>query len=125
MTTRMTSQRLGRLIAAGEVETVRQAVGSSTGLLGRGVERAGQGGWTPLHVAVAEGQGDVVRVLVEAGADLAARTEHNRTPLHIALQHSAALVPSCWSSVPSSTRRVRPTWTTSRGSPSCSTLARR
>jgi ankyrin repeat protein len=93
MTTRMTSQRLGRLIAAGEVETVRQAVGSSTGLLGRGVERAGQGGWTPLHVAVAEGQADVVRVLVEAGADLAARTEHNRTPLHIALQYSAALVP--------------------------------
>jgi ankyrin repeat protein len=93
MTTRMTSQRLGRLIAAGEVEAVRQAVGSSTRLVGRGVERAGQGGWTPLHVAVAEGQADVVRVLVEAGADLAARTEHNRTPLHIALQYSAALVP--------------------------------
>ena len=93
MTTRMTSQRLGRLIAAGDVEAVRQAVESSAGLLGRGVERAGQGGWTPLHVAVAEGQADVVRVLVDAGADLAARTEHNRTPLHIALEHNAGLVP--------------------------------
>src|SRR4029453_5890389 len=93
MTTRMTSQRLDRLIAAGEVEAVREAVGSSAGLLGRGVERAGHGGWTPLHVAVAEGQADVVRVLVDAGADLAARTEHNRTPLHTALQYRAALVP--------------------------------
>src|SRR4029453_5545289 len=93
MTTRMTPQRLDRLIAAGEVEAVREAVGSSAGLLGRGVERAGHGGWTPLHVAVAEGQADVVRVLVDAGADPAARPEHNRTPLHTPLQSRAAPVP--------------------------------
>jgi ankyrin repeat protein len=93
MTTRMTSQRLGRLIAAGDVDAVREAVQSSAGLLGRGIEHAGQGGWTPLHLAVAEGQADIVRVLVEAGADLAARTEHNRTPLHVALQHCPRLVP--------------------------------
>jgi ankyrin repeat protein len=93
MTTRMTSQRLGRLIADGDADAVRAAVQSSAGLLGRGVERAGQGGWTPLHVAVAEGQADVVRVLADAGADLAARTEHNRTPLHVALQYRPALVP--------------------------------
>jgi ankyrin repeat protein len=93
MTTRMTSQRLGRLIAAGDADAVREAVASSAGLLGRGVERVGQGGWTPLHLAVAEGQADVVRVLVDAGADLAARTEHNRTPLHVALQYCPRLVP--------------------------------
>jgi ankyrin repeat protein len=89
----MTSQRLDRLIADGDVDAVREAVRSSAGLLGRGVERAGQGGWTPLHLAVAEGQADVVRVLVDAGADLTARTEHHRTPLHIALQYRPALVP--------------------------------
>jgi ankyrin repeat protein len=93
MTTRMTSQRLGRLIADGDADAVREAVRSSAGLLGRGVERGGQGGWTPLHLAVAEGQADVVRVLVDAGADLTARTEHNRTPLHIALQYCPPLVP--------------------------------
>lgn len=93
MTTRMTSQRLGRLIVSGDTDAVREAVHSSAGLLGDGVERAGQDGWTPLHVAVAEGQDDVVRVLVDAGADLGARTEHDETPLHVALQHCPRLVP--------------------------------
>jgi ankyrin repeat protein len=44
-------------------------------------------------VAVAEGQAEVVRVLVEAGADLTARTEHQRSPLHIALRFSPTVVP--------------------------------
>jgi ankyrin repeat protein len=34
-----------------------------------------------------------MRVLVEAGADLTARTEFNRTPLHVALQSQPELVP--------------------------------
>jgi ankyrin repeat protein len=89
----MTVQRLGRLIAAGDVDAVRTAVHSAPGLVARTVERDGQGGWTPLHLAVADGQPDVVRVLVEAGADLTARTEFNRTPLHVALQSSPELVP--------------------------------
>jgi len=93
VTTRMTVQRLGGLIAAGDVDGVRTAVESSPGLLTRSVERDGQGGWTPLHLAVADGQPDVVRVLVEAGADLTARTEFNRTPLHVALQQRPELVP--------------------------------
>ena len=92
MTTRMTVQRLGRLIAEGDVDAVRTAVQSSPALLTRTVERDGQGGWTPLHLAVAEGQADVVRVLVEAGADLTARTDFNRTPLHVALQVHPELV---------------------------------
>ncbi|MFW3171099.1 ankyrin repeat domain-containing protein [Geodermatophilus sp. CPCC 206100] len=92
MTTRMTAQRLARLIAEGDAEGVRAAVAQSPRLLSATVERAGQGGWTPLHVAVAEGHTEIVRVLVEAGADPAARTEQDRTPLHTALEHSPDLV---------------------------------
>jgi ankyrin repeat protein len=92
-TTRMTAPRLGRLIADGDLESVRAAVQDSPHLLGTTVERDGQGGWTPLHVAVAEGRGEVVRLLVEAGADLSARTEHGRDPLHTALERAPALVP--------------------------------
>jgi ankyrin repeat protein len=89
----MTAQRLGRLIAAGDADAVRAAVTAAPGLLRVSVERAGQGGWTPLHLAVAEGRGDIVELLVEAGADLGARTEHHRTPLHVALQFCPSLVP--------------------------------
>lgn len=89
----MTAPRLARLIAAGDVDGVRAAVQAVPRLLSAAVERDGQGGWTPLHVAVAEGNADVVRLLVEAGADLTARTEHRRTPVHIALEHSPPLVP--------------------------------
>jgi ankyrin repeat protein len=89
----MTAPRLGRLIAAGDVEAVRSAVVASPQLLTRTVERAGQGGWTPLHLAAAECQADVARVLVDAGADLSARTEHHRTPLHAALEFCPDLVP--------------------------------
>ena len=101
VTTRMTVQRLGRLIAAGDVDAVRTAVESSPRpARPRTVERDGQGGWTPLHLAVAEGQPDVVRVLVEAGADLTARTEFNRTPLHVALQLAPSWCRCCASSAP-------------------------
>jgi ankyrin repeat protein len=93
VTTRMTAQRLSRLIATGDLDTVRTAVESSPRLLGSTVERSGQGGWTPLHVAVAECQGDIVRFLVGAGADLGARTEHRRTPMHVALESCPDLVP--------------------------------
>ncbi|MGY1705018.1 ankyrin repeat domain-containing protein [Geodermatophilus sp. SYSU D00697] len=89
----MTAQRLGRLIADGDVEAVRTAVTDTPRLLSATVERAGQGGWTPLHVAVAEGRTEIVRLLVAAGADVAARTEHDRTPLHLALQSAPDLVP--------------------------------
>jgi ankyrin repeat protein len=92
MTTRMTVQRLGRLIASGDAGAVRSAVAEHPGLLSRTVERDGQGGWTPLHLAVAEGRPEVVQVLLDAGADLSARTEHGRTPLHVALQFAPDLV---------------------------------
>jgi ankyrin repeat protein len=93
VTTRMTAPRLGRLIGAGNADAVRTAVNSAPQLLASTVERAGQGGWTPLHLAVAECQADVVRTLVGAGADLSARTEHHRTPLHVALESCPDLIP--------------------------------
>jgi ankyrin repeat protein len=93
VTTRMTAQRLGRLIAAGDADAVRAAVESAPRLLEATVERAGQGGWTPLHVAVAECRSEIVRFLVGARADLGARTEHHRTPLHVALESCPDLVP--------------------------------
>jgi ankyrin repeat protein len=93
VTTRMTVQRLARLIADDDVDGVRTAVEAAPGLLARTVERDGEAGWTPLHVAVADGRADVVRLLVTAGADLAARTEQQRTPLHVALESSPGLVP--------------------------------
>jgi ankyrin repeat protein len=92
MITRMTAQRLARLIAAGDVDAVRAAASDSPQLLDRTVERQGEGGWTPLHVAVAEGQEEIVRLLVKAGADISAQTEHDRTPLHIALESAPGLV---------------------------------
>jgi ankyrin repeat protein len=92
MTTRMTAQRLSRLIDDGDAAAVRAALEARPGLLASPVERDGSDGWTPLHLAVAAGHPAVVEVLVTAGADVAARTEDGRTALHVALQHSPDLV---------------------------------
>jgi ankyrin repeat protein len=93
MSTRMTPSRLAGLVAAGDVDPVAAAVSEEPRLLSAAVERNGQDGWTPLHLAVAAGSEPVVEALVAAGADLSARTEDGRTPLHVALRHSPGLVP--------------------------------
>jgi len=93
MTTRMTAQRLARLIAAADAAGVSDAVTTQPQLLAATVERDGQDGWTPLHLAVAAGQTAVVEALAAAGADLDARTEDGLSPLHVALAHSPGVVP--------------------------------
>jgi ankyrin repeat protein len=93
MTTRMTVHRLARLLQAGDLGAVRTAVTDAPRLLTGTVEHAGESGWTPLHLAVAAGREDAVRELVLAGADLGARTESGRTPVHVAVEHSPGLVP--------------------------------
>ncbi|WP_245691702.1 ankyrin repeat domain-containing protein [Geodermatophilus telluris] len=87
----MTVPRLGRLVRDGDVGAVRSAVADTPRLLAGTVEHGGEDGWTPLHLAVAAGREDVVRELVAAGADLCARTESGRTPLHVAIEHAPEL----------------------------------
>ncbi len=89
---RMTAQRLAGLIADGDAAAVRTAVTEQPRLLTTTVERDGQDGWTPLHVAVATGNREAVELLAGAGADVEARTEHGHTPLQLALQHAPDLV---------------------------------
>jgi ankyrin repeat protein len=92
MTTRMTAQRVSRLIADGDVEGVRAAVAGQPSLLTATVERAGEDGWTAVHLAVAAGHPALVETLAAAGADLSAVTEGGRTPLQVALQQAPDLV---------------------------------
>ncbi|MCW2583415.1 MAG: hypothetical protein JWQ53_2205 [Klenkia sp.] len=90
---RMTAQRLAGLIDAGDTAAVSAALAEQPRLVGIPVERDGQDGWTPLHLAVAAGSQATVEVLVTAGADLDARTERGRTPLQVALESAPDLVP--------------------------------
>jgi ankyrin repeat protein len=93
MSTRMTAARLARLVATGDSAGVREAVAARPELLSATVERDGRTGWTPLHLAAAAGHAPVVEVLAAAGADLDARAEDGRSPLHLALELSPDLVP--------------------------------
>ena len=63
-------------------QTVKRLIDSSAGLIVNKYER------TPLHNAVLEGNLEVVRKLVEAGADLEATDEYFETPLCLATQEN-------------------------------------
>jgi len=41
-------------------------------------------GFTPLHVAASEGHSSLIELLAKFGAEVDARTNNYRTPLHIA-----------------------------------------
>ncbi|MGY1749711.1 ankyrin repeat domain-containing protein [Modestobacter sp. SYSU DS0511] len=88
----MTAQRLALLIEAGDPAEVRRAVTGQPQLLAATVERGGEDGWTPLHLAVAAGRPEVVTELLGAGADPGATTEEGRTPLQVALTDAPEMV---------------------------------
>ena len=44
------------------------------------------GGWTPLHIAVCGGPPELVRLLLEHGADINQRDEYGWQPIHRALR---------------------------------------
>jgi ankyrin repeat protein len=51
--------------------------------------RVSKAGWTTLHLASRMGHVEVARLLVEHGADVAARDEHESTALHFAVQEAS------------------------------------
>ncbi len=56
-------------------------------LVNRGAQvnvKMAKGGWTPLHLAVLLKDEDLVRLLVEKGADKGAKTSEGKTPLDLA-----------------------------------------
>lgn len=53
---------------------------------GAQVNVAQQGGWTPLHQAAAHGRVAIVEMLLERGADPAARSDDGRTPAEMAAE---------------------------------------
>lgn len=62
-----------------EPEAIRELVRHGVGL-----EEVGRYGYTALHSAASEGNGDVVKALVELGADVHARDEKMNTPADLA-----------------------------------------
>ncbi|CAL8390505.1 unnamed protein product [Gadus morhua 'NCC'] len=72
--------------AASMLSDVRQLVGSGGGPEG-GLDHANQDGVTLLHIAVASGYREVVRVLLEGGADPHPHDNHFWTPLHLAAKY--------------------------------------
>jgi len=77
------------------VERVRWAAASGDSLktvetlldAGADPNGRGSGGWTPLLLAIQEGRTDVVRMLVERGADPTLHTEDRVTPIALAQRY--------------------------------------
>jgi hypothetical protein len=53
----------------------------------KGVRAKQQGGYTPLHGAARQGNADIIRVLIDQGADCSARTDFGKTALELAIKN--------------------------------------
>ena len=54
---------------------------------GADINKAANGGYTPLYAASKKGHVEVVRILAERGADINKATNNGRTPLQIAVSN--------------------------------------
>ncbi len=75
------------LVAAGAKVNARTKTALMKGALGRIIRRPG--GETALHLAAAAGNAAVIRVLLQAGADVEAKAEDGRAPLDYAIRLGA------------------------------------
>ncbi len=90
----METTDLSQAIRRGDPAAVRAALAEDPGLANARAtsHRVPQGeteGWSALHAAIEAGSLEIARTLVEAGADLEARTEReraSRTPLHDSIE---------------------------------------
>ena len=65
---------------AGDEERVSNLLSEGEG--GINVNYQNSDGWSPLHVAACKGHANIIRLLHQAGAELAPRTKFGFTPLH-------------------------------------------
>jgi ankyrin repeat protein len=76
--------------SAGDVERVRTLLALSADVETSANRRKRHQGWTPLHHAVKGGHCDMVHELLDAGAEVNAKTDKGRTPLGIAIKAAHA-----------------------------------
>jgi len=77
---RATQQKLHSVCAAGDLETLREIVGSCD-------VRAVEKGQQAIHVAAARGDVEIAKLLLQQGASVSARDQDGRMPLHLAAFH--------------------------------------
>ncbi|EDO45485.1 predicted protein, partial [Nematostella vectensis] len=49
-------------------------------------------GFTPLHIAVVYGHWEIVKLLLDEGADVEAQTKNGYQPLHLAAQYGHKII---------------------------------
>ena len=80
----MTTGHLHSLCRQGSVSKIQSYLEEAEDIQNKLGERIGFLGYTPLHEAAKEGRIDVLRLLLENGADANAEANGQYTPLHIA-----------------------------------------
>ena len=74
-------RRLHEAVTSGNVKSVVRLIEKQPDL----IDSTDKLGWTPLHWAARSGQVEVVRMLIDSGADVNYADEKAGTPLHMAV----------------------------------------